>query len=123
MNDRQDRLREMLQRRGDRVHSNLTMSDIRDAGMRRHRHPMRLLGPALVAAAVVILVVVVALAGRIGSPSTPPAGPGPGVSQTIAPTATVHGSSRPSAPLPTGAASNLPPITTASARTAVPAGR
>ena len=82
MNDSQDRLREMLHRRGDRIHSSLTISNIRDAGLRTHRHPMRLVGPVLVAASVVVVVVVVALAGRPGAPSVPPAGPGPGISVT-----------------------------------------
>ncbi len=128
MNDSQDRLRDMLHRRGDRVHSSLTIPDIRDAGMRSHRHPMGLIGPLLVAASVVIVVVVVMLTGRPGTPSVPPAGPGSGVHLTTPNQQTVPRSTVPSAtrtlttsPLPAATGSTPTVPTTAGVTTTVQA--
>lgn len=106
MNDSQERLREMLVRRGDRVHSSLTVSDIRDAGLRTHRHPMRLAAPLLVAASVAIVVVVIAFTGGQSAPTVPPAGPGPGNSVTspshpARPTTTAPATTIPTKTIPT----------------------
>jgi hypothetical protein len=127
MNDSQERLREMLVRRGDRVHSSLTVSDIRDAGLRTHRHPMRLAAPLLVAASVAIVVVVIAFTGGQSAPTVPPAGPGPGNSvtspshpagpTTTAPATTIPTKTIPTtqAPTPTTAAVQVPATITVTA--------
>lgn len=85
MNATEDELRATLARRADRVHSRLTLSDIRDTGLRAHRHRPRLVAPARVAAAVVLVVVVISLVGRGDEHSVPPEAPPPGHTIVVSP--------------------------------------
>lgn len=78
MNATEDELRATLARRTDTVHSRITLSDIRDGGLRMHRHRPRLVAPALVALAVALVIGVISLVGRGDERTVPPLSPRPG---------------------------------------------